>query len=348
MLGLVLGAAGLVLFGGMASIVAAGVRQGTLPPGEEPDGDRITRSSRAMIYAVAAMSLVLLGGWRWWVSEDSEFERLRYRPMSSVAQLRDSVIALSITDAAWIAHLRDGLRRRARPGMNPTLVEDHGKIMHMFVVDADNGRTFAHLHPHTTDTLNFTAAAPALPPGKYSVFAEMVHNSGFTHSLATTLEVPSRVNASFPGDSDDSFVTGTPAAGILSSLLGDGSAMSWLRTDTNVVAGREAGLKFRIITPDGAAQLEPYMGMAAHAVVVKEGAAVFIHLHPFGTISMAAQQQLAGDPTAPHTAHDELTNTVEFPYAFPEAGRYFIWVQVKRAGQILTGVFETNVSPSPR
>jgi hypothetical protein len=90
------------------------------------------------------------------------------------------------------------------------------------------------------------------------------------------------------------------------------------------------------------------MGMAAHAVVVKEGAAVFIHLHPFGTISMAAQQQLAGDPTAPHTAHDELTNTVEFPYAFPEAGRYFIWVQVKRAGQILTGVFETNVSPSPR
>jgi hypothetical protein len=35
---------------------------------------------------------------------------------------------------------------------------------------------------------------------------------------------------------------------------------------------------------------------------------------------------------------------VSFPYAFPKAGHYTLWVQVKRQGRILTGVFEANVN----
>ena len=40
--------------------------------------------------------------------------------------------------------------------------------------------------------------------------------------------------------------------------------------------------------------------------------------------------------------HDEIS----FPYAFPKAGAYRLWAQVKVRGEVLTGVFDVKVAPS--
>ena len=94
-----------------------------------------------------------------------------------------------------------------------------------------------------------------------------------------------------------------------------------------------------------AEDMELYMGMLGHAAFVRSDRSVFAHVHPSGSVPMAALALT--QPENPHaghmTMHSELPAEVSFPYGFPKPGRYRIYVQVKRGGDILTGVFDTRV-----
>jgi hypothetical protein len=84
------------------------------------------------------------------------------------------------------------------------------------------------------------------------------------------------------------------------------------------------------------------MGMAAHAVIVRDDGSVFMHLHPMGTTP--------GIGTMP-TMASELPGILTFPWAFPKAGHYRVWVQFRRAGTIRSAAFDVQVaqsSPSAR
>jgi hypothetical protein len=128
--------------------------------------------------------------------------------------------------------------------------------------------------------------------------------------------------------------------------------MVWMLPDT-LTADTEVGLKFQVLgTDNNPMSIEPYMGMQAHAVIRHEDGTVFTHLHPFGTVSMAAQQRFVKREreVAPNRRTLDIVcglpssdQSITFPYAFPKPGRYRIWVQVKIDGTIQTGVFDANV-----
>ncbi|WP_461052078.1 hypothetical protein [Spirosoma arcticum] len=178
-------------------------------------------------------------------------------------------------------------------------------------------------------------------------------------------------------------VCGKPGA---SMKLADGSSMLWMDKPSAVQeTGKLYNLKFAVADSLGkAATLEPYLGMGGHAVILRSDGSVYIHLHPVGTYSMAAEGSFVGRladtartfqypdanqfrdsidryvtrlRTLPDAEKNRIlmtgmsgmnhkmpaNNMVEFPYAFPRAGHYRIWVQVKRNGQVLTGVFDAEV-----
>jgi hypothetical protein len=86
------------------------------------------------------------------------------------------------------------------------------------------------------------------------------------------------------------------------------------------------------------------MGMAGHAVFVRSDESVFAHIHPAGSPPMAALAVAQKDIGTSHNMAMAMSPEVSFPYGFPQAGDYRLFVQVKRSGRVETGVFDTRVS----
>jgi hypothetical protein len=371
-MGAVLAFLGLFLFVGAVSIVGAAARESTLAPGEVPDARRRSRSRIITVLAALFLALVLWGGRNWWDSVDGQAREGIFKPFAARTSARldggRPVLDLEIQD-------------QRQKDWTP-LMPDHGKLMHLFLVREPGLDAFAHLHPvPAKGQQEFVAALPALPAGAYRVYADVVHESGFPQTLVDKVTVPTIAgvagiagttgNGGPASDPDDSWRTAQPlgrmaAAGPKVSLLEDGGTMLWHQEP--LTADREATLRFEVRTPDGRpAPLEPYMGMLSHAVITRDDGEVFIHLHPMGTVNMAAQQVFAkkeqeetgmaartertqgtARTSTDHSAHmgHGTAGTVAFPYAFPQPGRYRIWVQVKSGGRVLTGVFDTEVGAS--
>jgi hypothetical protein len=341
-LGGVLLALGVLLTAGLLTLIAVAVRESVLPPGEEPDRRRRRRARWATAIAVVGAALILWGGDAWWEAEAESYRTLvRYRPFATTAEVdaRDgaAVLTLGVRDERWTGTPVALSRYNA-------LMPDHGKLMHLFLVREDLG-TLAHLHPvaRTAEALDFDAALPALEPGRYRVYGDIVHESGYAQTLVNAVDMPATSVARVT-DPDDSWMTGEPAAGATSVDLGDGAVIVWTPPDAPIVAGTEQVIAVAVRDASGAvAMLDPYMGMAAHVIVASRDHGVFAHLHPSGSISMAALRKFtaAADHAAGHGSAVE--GRLEVPYAFPAAGRYRMWVQVKRAGQVRTAAFDVDV-----
>jgi len=352
-LGGVLAALGVFLTAGLLTIIGAAVRESGLPPGAEPDKRRRTRARIGVAIAAILAALVLWGGDRWWGAEASSYSRsVLYRPFNAAAAVvRDGdrrTLTLSIRDERWSGAPNPLSRYNA-------LMPDHGKLMHLFMVREPALDALAHLHPiaRTPKDLDFDAEVPTLPAGRYRVYADIVHESGYAQTLISRVDLAGDQTASAaPSDADDSWFSGAsrPEAASVSSDLGDGSRLVWDRGETPIVAGVERDLRFSVRDATGAeVTVDPYMGMAAHLVVASRDGSVFAHLHPAGSISMAAMQRFAGagetgaDPHAGHVM--AVDGRVAIPYAFPKPGAYRLFVQVKRGGAVRTSAFDLDVRP---
>jgi hypothetical protein len=261
------------------------------------------------------------------------------------------IASLQTNRAQPVLQVRLGESKLSRRSLLP----DHGKLVHLFLVKNGDMTAFAHLHPQAIKTNRFfESALPALPAGVYSLYADITQESGFTQTLTTDLELPllSTSTAALTDADDSWFSLQTLAAGQTNFALPNKTTMSWERPST-LHERKETILRFRVLDPGGKpASLEPYLGMQGHAVLRHEDGSVFTHLHPFGNISMASQQLFVKRERAASPNRKTLEvvcgappadDSICFPYEFPKPGKYRIWVQVKSNSEVLTGSFDAVV-----
>jgi hypothetical protein len=337
-----------LLVGGGLAIVHAAAKESMLAPDERPGPARRRAAAFATAVATVVFVLVLLGENAWSASSRERSRRGLFRPYRASALVAETssgrTLRLSIDDPAWLA-----------AGRRP-LVPDHGKLVHLFAMREPGLDAFAHLHPSAVTDRAFEAALPPLPAGTYSVFADLTDETGLTQTVVCRTAIPGGGAANAPpSDPDDSWRIAPPIPPVLFaprlSDLGSGMSMSWEGSEAPIAAGREKSLVFAVRDASGRpVALEPYMGMAAHAAVLRDDGSVFIHLHPMGTMSMASIDAVRGSASgsAPDSmdamAHGAIPDgRVSFPYAFPKPGPYRLWVQVRARGEVRTGVFDVLV-----
>lgn len=358
---------GLALFGvflvaGLITIVGAASGEATLAPGVEGAAPDRSRAWRARAVAAGIVTALLVLGKLWWDAEDTAYASGVFVPLEGRVTVDDSAGTRRLAFAIDSAALRG---RRWAP-----FIPDHGKMMHLFAVREDLG-AIAHLHPAMRDSVHFAGTLPDVAPGRYRVFADVVRETGAAETMIGTVDVRTAAGTTRASDADDATFTGTATGPVV--RFADGSTLTWDGAATRVVAGTEAPLAFTVRDAGGReAMVEPYLGMAGHAMVVRDSLDVFVHLHPVGTASLAAQRALvertaadtargalakrliaaesAGSGHAMHgaghgTGHTAtLAGRFRFPYAFPKAGRYRVWVQFRRDGEIRTAPFDVTVA----
>jgi len=231
--------------------------------------------------------------------------------------------------------------------------------MHFFMLRMPQMDSFWHLHPSVSGPETFADNLPPIPPGHYDLFADVVLSSGFPVTMVGQIDVPAITGKPLTGD--DSGVAAPPLSQDAKDStvynFPSGGKMIWQRSPGPLKANAPLEFQFHVEDKDGkpARDLEPYMGMSAHAEIIRSDASVFAHVHPAGSVSMAAldiaQAQMPG--AAQQSQQDAMASmpgmsaTVEpdisFPYGFPKPGQYRVFVQIKQTGQIETAVFNATV-----
>lgn len=328
----------------MVTIISSSMGDSQLNPGEEMTKRLRKRRAIGGVSSLVILVLILWGGLSWWNAAAANYNKFLYRPLQATTTVngQDGTLTLTV-DTMQLNNMTQRRRMNITRKMS-YLVPDHGKLMHLFLIKAGELDVFAHLHPQRVDSVTFTAKIPNLPAGKYWVYADITRLSGFAETIVDTLYVKEnifhnaglKVKPTVAADPDDTYYlsnainsktatrTGAAICGSpgIETKLNDGSTAVWMQSPgKEIKAGELTNLQFEILDPEGKpAKLDPYMGMMAHAVILKDDGSVYIHLHPAGSYSMASQKALL-DRIA---FHEPLDKYLPQPKVFADSIDHFM------------------------
>jgi hypothetical protein len=276
-----------------------------------------------------------------------------------LAALRRRVRRILLTAAGVLAVAFVGTRLRARhlspspapPGAITVAEGAHGPVLRFSIAEAlaHRDRTvpplpahlgmrtlvlvrsgdlgaIARLHPVTVDSVTFESTLPPLPAGEYHAFAEVVSASGATGVLEESVRIDGGMRRWRPTDPTDAMFAG---GGVGTPFrFEDGSTLVWRGAAEHRRVGEDAGLRFVWRDQAGRQQYSASATGNARAVLVRGDGGSYLQLDSM--------------------TYDAKSGELHFPYAFPAAGRFRLWVQLPVRGRNRIAAFDVTVGERAR
>lgn len=195
------------------------------------------------------------------------------------------------------------------------IVPHHEALIHLVVISEDSG-FFNHIHPPRLGPGQYAIALTPDRPGRYSVYAELQRLDSGTQVISRDFEVGGAASAAPP-----------PTSAGLGTRTVAGMQVEVSASVAAFKVGRQATFTFSFRDAGGPVQdLQPWLGMGGHMMARSADAAIFAHVHAQGPMAPAGVLE-SGIIYGPQ---------IQFVYTFPQPGRYQVWGQFKRNGQIVT------------
>lgn len=194
----------------------------------------------------------------------------------------------------------------------------HTKQMHVIAVRKDLAN-FQHVHPEFSEaTGTFTLSDLTFPTdGEYRIFADFAPEGAMLDAegmpLPVTLSQDVRVGNTYQPQ---------PIGSEERTKTFDGTRVILTTMPQSLMSGMESMLTFSLSRGGKPiTDLQEYLGALGHSVVLREGTLDFIHAHPMDN-NVANQN-----------------GKVEFMVTLPQEGRYKVFSQFQRGGEVFTTDF---------
>lgn len=338
----------LLLVIGVIAMVSASVREADLPAGQAPDARRKGSALRAGVITATLVAGILGFGAQWWNSKARSYGSTVFKPLDMSATVQGTSLDLRLRDPGWMSSDNSVFTGLPTVRSVDDLAPDHGHLMHLYMLREPALDVVLHVHPEQVRAGEFRLDLPSMPAGSYKLYADIVHENGLPETLLASVRIPTISTHSVTGD--DAFGNAVPIGhadvNATDFRLPDGYHMQWLRGVTPMHPREPIPFTFRLLDANGRApsDMQLYMGMLGHAAFLKPDGTVFAHIHPTGTVAMAAFMKANGMPMNMDLDTGVIPDQVTFPYGFPKAGRYRIIVQMKHGSTVETGVFDAVVN----
>ncbi|TCO48147.1 hypothetical protein [Actinocrispum wychmicini] len=223
-----------------------------------------------------------------------------YQKTSIVDFSRPPVNLVAGFDAGDVTlRLTDGATGRP---VDDLLIHDNALI---HLIDVSPQGRLQHLHPIRVAPGDYRAHLAAIEPGTHAVAAELARRGGGVQLLRASIQVSGAQTPIQEGKAD--VVTSVNPAGTPSTITA----------------------RF------GAKNLQPWLGMLGHMIVVgpvtdsATTAPIWAHVH-------AMIPTTPGLPDKPDESVAAFGPNVTYTYTFPLPGRYMTWIQVERDYSVIT------------